>query len=65
MKSCKSQNPGKDVAVVELFGLVARALVIGIAAGVILGGAVLILSSENIPILTEAAEMHAASLPRF
>jgi hypothetical protein len=66
MKTCESRNPGcNDVAVVELLGLVARAAIIGVAAGFFLGGAALLLSSDSIPVLSDAAEMHAASLPRF
>lgn len=66
MKTRESRNPGcNDVAVVELLGLVARAAIIGVAAGVFLGGAALLLSGNSIPVLADAAEMRATSLPRF
>lgn len=49
----------------ELVGLLARAAGIGIAAGLLLGGAALLLSLDNVPVLSEAAEIHAASLARL
>ncbi|HEX8989647.1 MAG TPA: hypothetical protein VF816_16945 [Rhodocyclaceae bacterium] len=55
----------RSIAVLELVGLLARAAGIGIAAGLLLGGAALLLSLDNVPVLSEAAEIHAASLARL
>jgi hypothetical protein len=64
MKTCESRTAG-HVAVIELLAFVARAAGIGIAAGVVLGGATLILSAESAPFFADAAEIYAASLPHF
>lgn len=52
------------LAIVDVIAMVAIALGIGLAASIVLGGAVLLFSGGSSPVIADAATMHLATISR-
>lgn len=53
------------LAVVDLIAMVTLAVGIGLAASIVLGGAVLLFSAGEPSVISDAATLHVASLARL
>jgi hypothetical protein len=65
MDTLNHRNPRPNrLAIVDVIAMVAIALGIGLAASIVLGGAVLLFSGGSSPVIADAAAIHVAALGR-